>query len=118
MITRVEGQGWLRYVPVNVLVVGVVLIAEDMGVLLACNLLRSQDANTQTDGSRNRIVLDNSLSLGSPVRRLEMTNREAIPLMLEEFRFRVGYKRDGRRICDGGCVLSPLASGDSGGTSR
>ena len=36
----------------------------------------------------------------------------------EEFRFGVGYKRDGGRIRDGGCVLSPLASGDSGGTSR
>ena len=36
----------------------------------------------------------------------------------EEFRFGVGYKRDGRRIRDGGCVLSPLVSGDSGGTSR
>ena len=36
----------------------------------------------------------------------------------EEFRFRVGFKRDGRRIRNGGCVLSPLASGDSGGASR
>ena len=36
----------------------------------------------------------------------------------EEFRFGVGYKRDGHRIRDGGCVLSPLVSGDSGGTSR
>ena len=36
----------------------------------------------------------------------------------EEFRFGVGYKRDGRRIHDGRCVLSPLASGESGGTSR
>ena len=36
----------------------------------------------------------------------------------EEFKFGVGYKRDGRRIRDGGCILSPLASGDSGGTSR
>ena len=35
-----------------------------------------------------------------------------------EFRFGVGYKRDGRRIRDGRCVLSPLASGDSGGASR
>ena len=34
MTTRVEGQGWQRYVPVNVLVVDVVLIAEDTGVLL------------------------------------------------------------------------------------
>ena len=29
----------------------------------------------------------------------------------EEFRFRVGYKRDGRCIHDGGRILSPLASG-------
>ena len=36
----------------------------------------------------------------------------------EEFRFGVGYKRSGRHIRDGGCVLSPLASGDSGGASR
>ena len=36
----------------------------------------------------------------------------------EEFQFGVGYKRDGHRIHDGRCVLSPLASGDSRGTSR
>ena len=36
----------------------------------------------------------------------------------EEFRFRVGYKRDGHCIRNGGCILSPLASRDSGGTSR
>ena len=36
----------------------------------------------------------------------------------EEFRFRVGYKRGGRRIRDGRCVLSPLAGGDSRGMSR
>ena len=36
----------------------------------------------------------------------------------EEFRFGVGFKRDGRRIRDGRCVLSPLASRDSGGASR
>ena len=35
----------------------------------------------------------------------------------EEFRFGVGFKRDGRRIRDGGCVLSTLASRESGGTS-
>ena len=34
-----------------------------------------------------------------------------------EFRFGVGYKRDGHHVHDGGCVLSPLASGESGGTS-
>ena len=36
----------------------------------------------------------------------------------KEFRFGVGYKRDGCHICDGRCVLSPLVSGDSGGMSR
>ena len=36
----------------------------------------------------------------------------------EEFRFGVGFKRDGCRIRNGGCILSPLASGDSGGASR
>ena len=35
----------------------------------------------------------------------------------EEFRFGVGFKRDGRHIRNGGCILSPLASGESGGMS-
>ena len=64
------------------LVVGVVLIAEDMGVLLVCNLLQSQEANTQIDASENRVILDDSPSADSLERRLETTNREAIPLML------------------------------------
>ena len=81
MTIKVEGQEWLRCVPVNVLVVGVVLIAEDMGVLLVCNLLQSQDANTQIDASENRVVLDDSPSLDLPERRLETMSREAIPLM-------------------------------------
>ena len=37
--TRVEGRGWQQYIQVSVLVVEVVLIAEDTGVLLACNPL-------------------------------------------------------------------------------
>ena len=81
MITRVEVHGWQQYIPVSVLVVEVVLIAEDMGVLLTCNLLQSQDANIQTDVSESRVVsggLPGSDSLG---RRLEMTSWEAIPLM-------------------------------------
>ena len=81
MTTRVEGRGWLRYVPVNVLIVGVVLIAEDMGVSLVCNPLQSQDASTQIDVSENRVVSDGSPSLDWPERRLETTSREAIPLM-------------------------------------
>ena len=64
------------------LVVEVVLIAEDMGVLLVCNLLQSQDANTQTDVNENRVVSDDSPSSDSLERRLETMSREAIPLML------------------------------------
>ena len=36
----------------------------------------------------------------------------------EEFQFGVGYKGNGCGVYDGGCVLSPLASGESGGASR
>ena len=67
--------------PVSVLIVEVVLIAEDMGVLLVCNLLQSQDMNTQIDVSENRVVSADSSSSDSPERRLETMNREAIPLM-------------------------------------
>ena len=63
------------------LVVEVILIAEDMGALPVCNLLQSQDASTQIDASENRAVSDSSPSLDSLERRLEMTNRETIPLM-------------------------------------
>ena len=80
-ITKVEVHGWQRYVLVSALIVEVVLIAEDTGVLLVCNLLQSQDTSIQTDVSENRVVLDDSPSLDSPERRLETTNREAIPLM-------------------------------------
>ena len=50
-------------------------------MLLVCNLLQSQDANTQIDASENRVVLDDSPSLDLLERRLETTSREAIPLM-------------------------------------
>ena len=81
MTTRVEGRGWQRYILVSVLVVGVILIAEDMGVLLVCNLLQSQDANIQTDASENRVVSGGSPGLGLLERRPGTTNQEAIPLM-------------------------------------
>ena len=71
-ITKVEVHGWQWYVLVSALVVEVILIAEDTGVLLVCNLLQSQDTNIQTDASGNRVALDDSPSLGSPERRLEM----------------------------------------------
>ena len=82
MTTRVEGREWLWYVLVSVLVVGVILIAEDTGALLVCNPLQSQDMNTQIDASENRVVLDDLPSSDLPERRLETMNQEAIPLML------------------------------------
>ena len=63
------------------LVVEVVLIAKDMGVLLICNPLQSQDASIQTDVNENRVVSDDSPSSDSLERRLETTSQEAIPLM-------------------------------------
>ena len=81
MTIRVEGRGWLQYVLVSVLIVEVVLITEDMGALLVCNLPQSQDVNTQTGASENRAVSGGSPSLGLLERRLETTNREVIPLM-------------------------------------
>ena len=59
----------------------VVLIAEDMGALLICNPLQSQDASIQTNVNENRVVLDDSPGLGSLERRQETTNQGAIPLM-------------------------------------
>ena len=59
-------RGRQQYVPVSVLVMGVVLIAKDMGALLVCNLLQSQDASIQTDVSENRAVSGGLPSLGSP----------------------------------------------------
>ena len=46
------------------LTMGVILIAEDTGVLLVCNLLQSQDASIQTDVNENRVTLGNLPSSG------------------------------------------------------
>ena len=59
----------------------VVLITEDMGVLLVCNLLQSQDASIQTDANKSRAVSGSSPSSGLPGRRVETMTQEAIPLM-------------------------------------
>ena len=80
--TKVKAQGWQWYILVNTLVVEVVLIAKDMGALLICNPLQSQDMNTQTDASESRVVLGSLPSLGLLERRQETTTQEAIPLML------------------------------------
>ena len=60
----------------------VILIAKDMGVLLVCNLLQSQDASTQTDVNESRVISGGLPSLGLPERRQGTMTQEAIPLML------------------------------------
>ena len=74
--------GWLRCILVNVLVVEATLITADTGVLLICNLPQSQDMNTQTNVSENRVISDSSPSLDSLERRLETRDQQVIPLML------------------------------------
>ena len=76
-------RGWQWCILVSVLTVEAILIAKDTGVLLVCNLLQSQDANIQTNVSKNRVVSGSLPSSGLPERRLEMMIWEAIPLMLE-----------------------------------
>ena len=59
----------------------VVLIAEDMGVLLVCNLPQSQDMSIQTDVSKSRVISDDSLSSDLLERRQAMRSQQVIPLM-------------------------------------
>ena len=104
-------QGWQRYVLVSVLVVGVVLIAEDMGALLVCNLLQSRDASTQTDVSENRAISDSLPSLGLLERRLEMMNWEAIPLMPRSSGLGWATREMGTAFTMGGASYLPWLAG-------
>ena len=63
------------------LIVEAILIAEDMGVLLVCNLPQSQDASIQTDASESRVVLVDLPSLGLLERRQVTRDPQVIPLM-------------------------------------
>ena len=63
------------------LIVEAILINEDMGVLLTCNLLQPQDVNIQINVSESKVILGGLPSSGLLERRLETTTREAIPLM-------------------------------------
>ena len=57
------------------LIVEAVLIAKDMGVLLVCNPLQSQDMNLQTNASKSRVISAVLPSLGLPERRLEIRDQ-------------------------------------------
>ena len=96
------------------LIVVVVLIAKDMGALLVCNPLQSQDMNTQTDASRSRVVSDDLPSLDSLERRLGTMIQEVIPLMLRSSGLGWATREMGAAFMMGGGILSPLASGESG----
>ena len=93
------------------LVVEAILIAEDMGVLLICNLLQSQNVSIQTDVSGNRVVSGNSLSLDSSERRLEMTIWEAIPLMLRSSGLGWASREMGATFTMGGMSYLPWLVG-------
>ena len=90
---------------------GVILIAEDMGALLVCNLLQSQDVNIQTDVNENRVVSDDSPSLGSPARRLGMTSQEAIPLMPRSSGSGWASREMGAAFAMGGASYLPWLAG-------
>ena len=63
--------------------------------------------NTQTNVIKSRVILDSSPSLGLPERRQETGDNDSgsNSSHAEEFWFGVGYKRDGRCVYDGGCVV-------------
>ena len=104
-------QGWQRYVLVSALTMEVVLIAEDMGVLLICNLLQSQDASIQTDVNENRVVSDDSPSSGSPERRLGTMIQGAIPLMLRSSGSGWASREMGAMFTMGGASYLPWLAG-------
>ena len=93
------------------LVVEVILITEDMGALLVCNFLQSQDASIQTNVSKSKVVSDGLPSLGLPERRLEMTTWEAIPLMLGSSSLGWATREIGAMFTMGGASYLPWLVG-------
>ena len=87
------------------------LITEDMGVLLACNPLQSQDMNTQTDVNESKIISGDLPSSGLPERRLETMNREAIPLMLRSSGLGWATREMGAAFMMGGVSYLPWLAG-------
>ena len=95
----------------STLIVEVVLIAEDMGALLICNPLQSQDVNTQTDANGNRVVLGGLPSSGLLERRLETMTQEAIPLMLRSSGLGWATREMGATFMMGGASYLPWLAG-------
>ena len=111
MTIKVGVREWQWCILVSALIVEVVLIAEDMGALLVCNLHQSQDTNTQTDANENRAILDSSPSLGLLERRLETMIRKAIPLMLRSSSLGWATREMGTMFTMGGASYLPWLAG-------
>ena len=109
--TRVEERGWQWCILVNALIVEAILIVEDTGVLLTCNLPQSQDVSIQTIVNESRVVLGDSLSLGSPERRLETMTREVIPLMPRSSSLGWATREMGAAFTMGGASYLPWLAG-------
>ena len=93
------------------LVVEAVLIAEDMGALLICNLLQSQDTNIQTNANESRVISSDSPSSGLLERRLETTIWEVIPLMLRSSGLGWASREMGAAFTMGGASYLPWLVG-------
>ena len=93
------------------LVVEAVLITKDMGALLICNLLQSQDASIQTDVSENRVTSGSLPSLDLPERRLEMMTQETIPLMPRSSGLGWATREMGAAFTMGGASYLPWLAG-------
>ena len=109
--TKVEAQGWQQCILVSVLIMGVILIVKAMGVLLVCNPLQPQDASTQTDVNKSRVVSDNSPSLDLPERRLETRDQQVIPLMLRSSSLGWATREMGATFMMGGTSYLPWLAG-------
>ena len=94
-------------VGLQILIMGVVLIVKDMGVLLVCNPLQSQDTSTQTDVSKSRVVLDNLPSSDSLGRRQIMRDSQVIPLMLRSSGLGWATREMGATFTMGGVLYLP-----------
>ena len=89
----------------------VVLITEDMGALLVCNHLQSQDTSIQTDVSENRVISDDSPSSDSLGRRQVTRDHPVIPLMLRSSSLGWATREMGAVFTMGGALYLPWLAG-------
>ena len=88
-----------------------VLITEDTGVSLVCNLPQSQDASILTGVSESRVISGDLPNLDLPERRLEMTIQEVIPFMLRSSGSGRATREMGTAFTMGGVSYLPWLAG-------